>query len=252
MHTDPIKIDITTDGSGNATVYTIPAFGYVDRVVVVLGTSTSIDVTLTFTDEVGSVTVYAATGIAASTRSRPSSNWHLDGQKMKIVAANGGATKTATVYVHFSDSPLSEITIAGDLQLGAVEVKDDDSDDRMVVKAANTVAVADKAAAVADANVLASLRGTGLPIPLALSDPGSDNYSAALSPNPIARACTRLRVLVGNSGCVLSFDGGATDGYKLPPNLADEIAIAIPASTDVRVKRYTAGTAITGLIVEVR
>jgi len=102
------------------------------------------------------------------------------------------------------------------------------------------------------ADILAAQQGTGLPIPLALADPAGDGYSAALSPNPITRACARLRVLVGNSGCVLSFDGGTTSHYTLPADMAEDIALAIPSGSDVRVKRATAGTAITGLIVEVR
>ncbi len=101
-------------------------------------------------------------------------------------------------------------------------------------------------------SIVAALLGTGLPIPLTFADTGDANYTAALNPNPITRACKRLRVIVGNSGVVISLDGGVTDHYTLPANMAEDIAIAIPSGSDVRVKRHTAGTAITGLIVEVR
>ncbi len=94
--------------------------------------------------------------------------------------------------------------------------------------------------------------GTGLPIPLAVADPGGSGYSAALDPNPITRACTRLRCWVANSGVIISLDGGVTASVSLPANAADDLAINIPAGADVRVKRLAAGTPITGLIVEVR
>lgn len=158
MHTDPLKINITTDASGDATIYTrVPAHGYVDRVVVVLGTSTSLDLTLSFTDEAGTVTVYSGTGIAASTRSRPSSNWRMDGQELKAVVANGGNAKTATVYVHFSDAPLAEITVESDIEIGAVELKDATGATRAAVTAANSASTTGNAVNVADANVLARL-----------------------------------------------------------------------------------------------
>ena len=102
------------------------------------------------------------------------------------------------------------------------------------------------------AAIAASATGTGLPIPLSLADPGNDNYSAALTPNPIARACARIRIIVGNSGCVISLDGGVTASITLPADYADDLAVAISANCDIRVKRLSAGTVITGLIVEVR
>jgi len=100
--------------------------------------------------------------------------------------------------------------------------------------------------------LLVSLGTAGLPIPLTIVDPAADTYTATLTPNPIDRACTQLRVIVGDSGCVISLDGGTTDSISLPPNTMDDLAVNIAASTDIRVKRYTAGTAMTDLIVEVR
>lgn len=90
---------------------------------------------------------------------------------------------------------------------------------------------------------------TGLPIPMTFADPGSDAYTAAQA---VARACTRLRVIVANSGVVISLDNGTTASITLMPNMADDIAVNIPLGTLIKVKRYTAGTAFTGLIVEVR
>lgn len=94
-----------------------------------------------------------------------------------------------------------------------------------------------------------SLMGTGNPIPLAFADPAADTYSAAIQPG---RACTHLRVIVGNSGVVISLDDGVTDNISLPPNCMDDIAVTIAAAANIKVKRYTAGTAITDLVVEVR
>lgn len=95
------------------------------------------------------------------------------------------------------------------------------------------------------------LLGTGDPIPLAFADPAGNDYTTALSPDP-PRACTRLRVLVGDSGVVVSLDDGATESFKVPANVMDEIAVAIAADAKVKVKRYTADVEMTNLVVEVR
>lgn len=97
-----------------------------------------------------------------------------------------------------------------------------------------------------------ALLGTGLPIKLPIIDPGDDGWSAALQPNPITRDCTRLRMIVKDSGLVLSLDGGVTEHLTLLPDMADEVAVAIPAGSDLRIKRYTPDTAITDLVLEVR
>lgn len=102
------------------------------------------------------------------------------------------------------------------------------------------------------AAIAATATGTGLPIPLTLADPGDDDWTAAIDPNPVNRACTRLRMYVGNSGMIVSFDGGVTEHVKLPLNTGDDVGIAIPSGSDVRIKRLTAGTAMTEIIVEVR
>jgi len=115
----------------------------------------------------------------------------------------------------------------------------------------STLAQAGDVATAAD-TIRQAITGTGLPIALPLTDPGDNDYGDALDPNPITRACTRLRVIVADSGVVISLDGGVTDSITVPADYADDIAVAIPAGADIRVKRYTAGTAITGLILEVR
>lgn len=89
----------------------------------------------------------------------------------------------------------------------------------------------------------------GLPIPLIFVDPGADTYQTHQTPG---RDCTRIRVIVGNSGVVVSLDDDVTASISLPPNTMDEILVAIPAATKISVKRYTAGIAWTNLIVEVR
>ena len=99
---------------------------------------------------------------------------------------------------------------------------------------------------------MAAMTGTGLPITLAVSDPGDDDWSDALTPNPITRDCTRLFYIVGASGFQLSFDGGQTVHLTRPEDTADDIAIAIPQGADVRVRRMDEYTPIMGLLVEVR
>ena len=97
--------------------------------------------------------------------------------------------------------------------------------------------------------ILVAGNATGSSIPLAFVDPGSDAYTAAIQPG---RACGVLRVIVGNSGVVISLDGGATAGISLPPNCMDEIALTIASYADIKVSRYTACVAMTDLTVEVR
>jgi hypothetical protein len=136
---------------------------------------------------------------------------------------------------------------------GAEPKTQKDLDDRLTAILAKFPAAAGELATQTTlAALLATMQGTGLPIPLALSDPASDAYTATLNPNPVARACTRLRVIVADSGVVISLDGGVTDSVAVPADYADDLAVAIPSGADIRVKRYTPGTAISGLIVEVR
>jgi hypothetical protein len=91
--------------------------------------------------------------------------------------------------------------------------------------------------------------GTGLPIPMTFADPGSDAYTAAQA---TTRAATRIRVIVANSGVVISLDNGVTGGITLMPNMADDVPVDIPLGTLIKVKRFTAGTAFTNLVLEVR
>lgn len=121
----------------------------------------------------------------------------------------------------------------------------------VLAKLAATPALAGEAASAATA-VRAVLLGTGLPIPLAFADPGDSDYTDLDTGNVIDRDCTRLRVLVADSGVVISLDGGVTDSISVPADYAEDMAVAIPAGSDIRVKRYAAGTALSGLIVEVR
>jgi len=98
-------------------------------------------------------------------------------------------------------------------------------------------------------DILAAQIGTGLPVPLIFADPGNNAYAAA---QDAPRAAARMRVIVGDSGVVISLDGGITDSITLKPNMADDIPLNIPADTSITVKRYTAGTAFTGLVMEIR
>ena len=134
-----------------------------------------------------------------------------------------------------------EVKLPGDkLALRVTAVKQDDGTEITPATSENIAALT------------AAMQGTGLPIPLAVSDPGDDGWSDTLTPNPITRDCTRLFYIVGASGFQLSFDGGQTVHLTRPEDTADDIAIAIPQGSDVRIRRLTAGTAIDGLIVEVR
>jgi len=111
-----------------------------------------------------------------------------------------------------------------------------------------------KRLALAVEAAVAALVVRGVPIPQTFTDPSADTYTATSAQNKtdLVRACGRIRVIVANSGVVISLDGGTIGHISLPPNCADDIGVPIPAGCDIRVKRYTAGTAITGLIVEVR
>ncbi len=87
------------------------------------------------------------------------------------------------------------------------------------------------------------------PIPLTFADPAANTYTAAQA---VTRDCCRIRLIVGNSGVVVSLDGGTTGHISLPPNSMDDVEVQIPKDATIAVKRYTAGVAFTNLIVEVR
>jgi len=111
-----------------------------------------------------------------------------------------------------------------------------------------------KRLALAAEAAVAALVVRGVPIPQAFADPGADTYTVTSAGNKAAltRACGRLRVIVANSGVVISLNGGSTGHISLPANCMDDVDVPIPVGCDIRVKRYTPGTAFTGLIVEVR
>lgn len=91
--------------------------------------------------------------------------------------------------------------------------------------------------------------GTGLPIRSAVSDGGDDTYTA--SGLTVSRRCTHLRAMVGDSGIVISLDGGTTDHLTVLPNTVDEWNLSIQEDSDIQVKRYTAGTAFDNCVLEV-
>ena len=96
--------------------------------------------------------------------------------------------------------------------------------------------------------------GSGRPIRLTFTDPAGVGYVAADVPSTglVTRTCYRLRAIVGDGGMIISLDGGTTDHVTMPPNTSDEMGLQVSALADVRVRRYTAGTAFTAAVVEVR
>jgi len=155
---------------------------------------------------------------------------------IRILAATVASTTTVTVGITVSEG-------GGVGNLTPSNQADVDIGDVHLLNAAD---------AQIDPATLQATLGTGAPVPLAFADPGTDAYTAALSPG---RACTRLRVIVGNSGVVISLDNGTTQSIKLPPNSMDEVGLlptVLAAAADIKVKRYTVGVAMTDLLVEVR
>jgi hypothetical protein len=108
----------------------------------------------------------------------------------------------------------------------------------------------------AQTGALLTTTSSGLPIPLQsyIADPGNSAYTATsvTLKAAISRACTILTVMASLGGVVVSLDGGVTDSISCPPGLAREVAVPITAGMDIRVKRFTPGTAFTGLVLEVR
>ena len=90
----------------------------------------------------------------------------------------------------------------GDIQIGAVELKDEDSDDRAEVKAGNTAAVTDIALVTTDPNVKASVDAIG-----ALEANPSLYSSAAAETSGVPKASAGT--LLGFAGVSLS----ASDQY---------------------------------------
>lgn len=152
-----IIIPVLTSAAGAQVLETEACFGYLDRVEIVLGTSTSIDVTVAMVDTIGAETLYSGASIVASARAIPTVQRLLTGQRLRITIANGGNAKTATIYLHVGGQRKNEVSIAGDLEIGAVELKNATDDTRAKVGAGNSAGTTDNALTVADANVLARL-----------------------------------------------------------------------------------------------
>ena len=107
-------LSVTTDGSGAATVYSdAPVWGIVNSVQYVK-TDFANGSTMTLTGETTGTTVWNETGVNASATRSPMavSNKNTDGsalayyspvimagERLKLVIASGGATKTGTFYV---------------------------------------------------------------------------------------------------------------------------------------------------------
>lgn len=102
------------------------------------------------------------------------------------------------------------------------------------------------------ARAIYARNATGLPVRAAVSDPGSDSYTASGLSLTRESGYESLRMLVGDSGIVVSLDGGTTDHFTLLPNTVDEVRIPISKGTSISVKRYTSGTAFTHCVLEVR
>ena len=96
---------------------------------------------------------------------------------------------------------------------------------------------------------VAAVLGNGFPLRLTFADPAADTYTAAQA---VTTARTRVRAVAGTSGLVVSFDGGTTDHLTVLPNTEIEMGLPIGAGVTIAVKRYTAGTAFTHAIMEVR
>jgi len=92
--------------------------------------------------------------------------------------------------------------------------------------------------------------GTGLPISLTFTDPGSASYTAAQT---LPRHCSVLRAGITNSGMVISLDGGTTDHITVGASqIPQDIPVMMPLGTTIAVRRLAAGTPMTGIIFEAR
>lgn len=214
MNTEKMQVAITTDASGDRVITTPSLFGYVESVELVLGTSTSLDLTLEMKNESGDLEIYADTGLSSSVRARPTQNFKFAGERVEVTVANGGNAKTATVYVHLSDTPLTEVTLAGDLEIGAVEIKDATGTARAKVAAGNTLDATDSALAVADVNA----------VPLATANnPGTKTNVTNASETLFAINAARRSATIQNMSttAMLSVQLGATavsgQGINLAP-----------------------------------
>jgi hypothetical protein len=81
------------------------------------------------------------------------------------LAMFGKYQATPTTYSDNDAAPIlldanGRIVLSSDIEIGAVEIKNSSSDDRVIVKTGSTFAASDLALGVADANVLAALTGS--------------------------------------------------------------------------------------------
>jgi hypothetical protein len=125
----------------------------------------------------------------------------------------------------------------GDVEIGAVEIKDHTNDDRARVEA--------------DAAALRVVPGSGLPAEFQTDAAGADAYATVLTtPN---RVCHYLifQLDPGNDA-ILSLDGGTTDHFFVTANQIYALdGLNIPAGSVIQAKNAVGGSNYTNLRISV-
>jgi hypothetical protein len=115
-----LPITLTTDGAGAATAFSGRISGFIIGYYVDIGTLAAGAVDITVTDDSTTEALLTLVNVAASVRLRPRLPTHdstgqltgaldapwVDG-RLKVVVAQGGATKTGTLYVYVDGSASS-------------------------------------------------------------------------------------------------------------------------------------------------
>jgi hypothetical protein len=99
-----IRIEAITDASGDATVYSRNEVkGKCVRVWIDLGTLTTVDFTVT--GERTAEAIYSDTGLSGDTLVDPTTaaGVYVWQERIKVVVANGGATKTGQIWFAIAD-----------------------------------------------------------------------------------------------------------------------------------------------------
>lgn len=98
------RVNVITDAAGDVTAYTRNEVkGKCVRVWVDLGTLTTVDFTVT--GERTAEAIYSDTGLSADTLADPTTaaGVYVWQERIKVVVANGGATKTGQIWFAIAD-----------------------------------------------------------------------------------------------------------------------------------------------------
>jgi hypothetical protein len=152
-------------------------------------------------------------------------------------------------FTHASDVTLE----TGDLEIGAVEIKDGTTNNKAIVNAASTIRKSSDNVLLVQAldgngYVVGGSVGPSTPQAYAISATGQDTYTTIITASGLK---TNMFVSIGGANpAIISIDGGNTDHFYIPANSAHVFSnILITNGTVIKAKNATAGQSYTNLSI---